>query len=246
MAQAPTDLKITGVTAAVDTGVITASQASIQLSENGKEIGARFEIYFGPVNEMKQILPSSRPPIPWEFYPIIGQITAVWGSFEVRLDLVIGWLIKETGKTLNHDPTRLNFRKRKELCKDLILLRFGASPAIPKFLTDVLSDAADLHWRRNLIVHGAISMVCEFVNVAPPRLRFMLRAEGRHNGKNLSQDYSFDNLENLYYKIAHLHGRLDFVVGREVDNPLLSSQDRQTLREFAENNLPSLPTPPMP
>jgi hypothetical protein len=191
VAQKPTDLKITGLTADIDVGgKITASTTSIQPDEEGSGFAARFEFYFGPVNEKKRILPSSRPPIPWEFYPFIGQITAVWGGFEVRLDQVIDWLIHETGKRPDRDPHRLNFRKRKELCRDLIRDRFAESPSVVEYLDKVLSDAADLHWRRNLLVHGAISMVCEFINLSPPKMQLLLRADGRHNGKPVTQDYS--------------------------------------------------------
>src|SRR5271157_1523736 len=92
-------------------------ETKLSLFHDGKTSGAlRFEMYFGPPDDPRYIKePSSRPAIPWEVYLPMGRIAATWGQFEVRMDMLINLLVAATDAPSNIG--RLNFRKRKELCR---------------------------------------------------------------------------------------------------------------------------------
>jgi hypothetical protein len=206
----------------------------------------KIEFNLGPIDHSKLIRPSARPQILYDFYPLIGQITTAWGTFEEPMDTLITWLIRETNSDIETRIDRLNFRKRKELCRKLIKIYFSPSPYIMSYLLKVLDDAADLQWRRNLLVHGHITYEADFMFTDPPTTTMRLRVTGRHNGKEVVETYSIDDLEAIYYKSLHLIGRMQFVHGVNIENPLLSLPDKLILLNFALKNLQSPPTPPTP
>jgi len=218
-------------------------ETKLSLFHDGKTSGAlRFEMYFGPPDDPRYIKePSSRPAIPWEVYLPMGRIAATWGQFEVRMDMLINLLVAATDAPSNIG--RLNFRKRKELCRSLVMAYFSAHPDIVAFLDDTLTLAAQAHWRRNLLIHGEIATVATW-KVGTSESKFGLRAKGRHNGKDVTLDFYRDDFDKLIGEIAHCYGRLDFLTGRDVNNPMLASGDKQILRDFVAKNLPNLATPP--
>jgi hypothetical protein len=218
-------------------------KTKLSLSHDGKNSGAlRFEMYLGPPDNPRYVKePSGRAAIPWEIYHPLGRVTAIWGQFEVRMDLLTQ-LIGAATKTT--PPHVRNFNKRKELCRSLIKSYFAPHPDIVSFLDETLTLAAQMHWRRNLLVHGQIATIATWI--AGGELRFGLKASGRHNGKDITLEFYPDDFDQLYGNLAHCYGRFDFLTGREVNNPMLSSQDRQTLLDFVVGNLTNLPTPPTP
>jgi hypothetical protein len=142
----------------------------------------------------------------------------------------------------DYSSTREKLQQRKELCRSLIKSYFAPHPDIVSFLNETLTLAAQMHWRRNLLVHGEIATIATWI--AGSELRFGLKASGRHNGKDITLEFYPDDFDQLYGNLAHCYGRFDFLAGREVNNPMLSSQDRQILLDFVLRNLPNLPTPP--
>jgi hypothetical protein len=218
------------------------TQTKLSLFHDGKDAGAlRFEMYLGPPDNPRYVKePSGRATIPWEIYHPLGRITAIWGQFEVRMDL----LTQLIGVATKTTPSQVrNFNKRKEQCRSCIKSYFAIYPDIVSFLDETLALAAQMHWRRNLLVHGEISTIATWI--VGGELRFGLKASGRHNGKDITLEFYPDDFDQLYGNLAHCYGRFDFLTGREVNNPLLSSQDRQILLDFVVRNLPNLPTPSM-
>lgn len=215
--------------------------AEIIYSDDGKTFTVNFHTYFGPINESKIQKPWSRPPIAWEFYPLIGQIATTWGGIEVRMNSLIPWMAKAASVEIPERWSRENFIKRKKLFVDLVKECFKSEPSIAHYLRETVAIAADCHWRRNLIVHGKIVAQWGWHVVSPPEFIFRLQVDGRHNGREVTEFYSLEDLEALFLRIAHTHGRLDFVSGHEMDAPMLSSQDILRLRDFAVGNHPRPP-----
>jgi hypothetical protein len=155
------------------------------------------------------------------------------------MDLLTQLIGAATKTTL---PYERNFKNRKQLCCRLIKSYFAPHPDIATFLDGTLTLAAQAQWKRNLLVHGKIATIATWI--VGNELRFGLKASGRHNGKDITLEFYADDFDQLYGDLAHCYGRFDFLEGREVNNPMLSSQDRQRLLDFVLRNLPNLPTPP--
>ena len=184
-------------------------------------------------------LRDGRAAIPWEIYNPLGRVIAIWGQFELRMDLLTQLIGAATKTTL---PYERNFKNRKQLCCRLIKSYFAPHPDIATFLDGTLTLAAQAQWKRNLLVHGKIATIATWI--VGNELQFGLKASGRHNGKDITLEFYADDFDQLYGDLAHCYGRFDFLEGREVNNPMLSSQDRQRLLDFVLRNLPNLPTPP--
>lgn len=183
-------------------------------------------------------------PIPDETCTWIGKITITWSLIEARLDELIAALLKSTATEPPANLERLSFKKRKELCRELLIAEFGDHAAILAEARDILGLASDKHWRRNFVVHGKLNSSLKAVgaNHEPLRIEVTLSTRSRHNGKETTLVFSGAAIETLFYEIGHVHGRLVQFVTPSAEIPGFSPDDKSRLRDFLVANHPNLPT----
>ena len=83
-----------------------------------------------------------------------------------------------------------------------------------------MNDAATLYWKRNVIVHGKIVM-----EMGGPAREIRLNATGRHKGETVTLRLLPDELEQIFYDIAHVDGRLTQFLSESPKIPDASSLD---------------------
>jgi hypothetical protein len=192
--------------------------------------------------------PFAAPPIPDEICTWIGKLAITWSFIELQIDELIAALAKVSVTPPPSNLERLNFKKRKELCRDLAKEVFSEDPQVLGTLQSILGDAADLHWRRNFILHGRLQSTLRapeiLANGAP--IGITIDARSRHNGRNTTLTFQDDGLERLFYDIGHVAGRLRNFVNAESGPAHLPSLEKQHLQDFLSANLPNPPTMQMP
>ena len=187
--------------------------------------------------DMRRIKKPSAPfSAPIEFLIPAGRLVLSWSSVERSMDRLIARMLIITGQS---EPgwQRRNFRKRKKLFRDLVKIAFHQNSFLEPYALETMNDAATLYWKRNVIVHGKIIM-----EMAGATREVRLIATGTHNGKTVSIRVLSDELEQLFYEIAHVSGRLIQLLSESPRIPGASSQDIQFLREFLRNSRPTPPT----
>ncbi len=132
----------------------------------------------------------------------IGRITAYWGDFENKLNLLLADLLK---KTERNEPNweRMSFENRKKLLKQILAsIRFEHNDVEGQDrIAKVLGKASDLQWKRNAITHGVYR-----VTIAPHSHMASWRAESFHNGRAVTVHLDPASLGKLWHDIAHLSG----------------------------------------
>ena len=148
-------------------------------------------------------------PIEPKLLELIGYIAVQWGHYEV----IINALIEAFHVRMYRQPPekwqRFGFRKRKELFLGIMSDYFtsiGWHDEIAPFKA-ICARAADLHWRRNIIVHG-------FYRVARETGPIRYTAWGNHKGREVSIQVTDPILRQLFHDLAHLNGE---VVARLAD-----------------------------
>lgn len=195
-------------------------------------------------NKVKQ--PFGAPPIPDDFCAWVGKIAITWGLVELHIDSLIAALESETGEP----PTakRQNFKKRRERCKNLSKRAFASNQTVTTTINKILSDAAEVQWKRNLIMHGQLKSKLYVRDGG--KINFRIEGEliikGYHNSKEVTLYYSVNDVEHLFYTIAHICGRLEQLVTLDAVIPEISSRDKLRLRSFLLANFPTSPTSPTP
>lgn len=179
--------------------------------------------------------PSTLFSAPTEFLIHAGRVVLSWSGIEQSMDRLITRMLIVTDQS---EPgwQRRNFRKRKKLFRDLVEIAFHQNLFLESYALETMNDAATLYWKRNVIVHGKIIM-----EMAGSTREIRLIATGIHNGKTVSIRVLPDELEQIFYDIAHVDGRLTQFLSENPKIPGASSQDKQFLQEFLRN---SRPTPP--
>jgi hypothetical protein len=184
-----------------------------------------------------------------------GKIALSWSDQEQMFDQFLAALLNATGGVGNVSWQRLNFKKRKELFRKRMKDVFRNDADVLSYLSTLLGDMADLHWRRNAIVHGKVRTHVTVNGVAPDlQVTVTMVIDTRHNGKDIHLELSDQDLEKLYCRSAHIAGRM-----KAVSEPLgfgsgpnLPFADRSALQAFLQTNHPSFanhstqPPPPQP
>jgi hypothetical protein len=194
-------------------------------------------------NEAKIKSPSWAPLIPSEFWPYVGQLAVCWGGFENQMNELISALLRATEIDAS-GWERASFKKRRGMCLKLTAMNFADHPEIIAHIRKAIVVAANVHWRRNLILHGDVT--CRVTGTAQ-RPHVTLEACGRHNGKDRILNYTAGQIEDLFYEVIHATALLRFGPG-DLEALRLASRDTQTLRDFAALNCcpPSEATQPHP
>lgn len=213
-------------------------------------IGQPFKPYgleLGSFDPARIRRPSSPVLLPDNTARLIGQTVLTWGSFEFLFDdLLTAILAANNTEMVSEWQRKLNFRKRHALMKKEARKLFGRRVWLHWYLSRVLKDALPLHRDRNLLVHGRLSVRVETGEVDDGELpgTAILCCAGTHRGKPIVREFSFDDIETLFYDMAHLAGRLKaFLANAAILE--ISSRDRSFLQAFLDKDYRSSATSPI-
>lgn len=131
---------------------------------------------------------------------LIGEITILWADFEYRLNTIIESMV-EDGSEPGWEVR--SFRKRKEMLLRIVKKNFAHSHDGISAFRAVCADAADIHWRRNVIVHGTLRF-----RILPQSKDTLYWSEGVHKGRLVEIPLDEENLDKLKHRIAHAIGAL--------------------------------------
>jgi len=177
-------------------------------------------------------------PLPKTFPSLIGQVAVYWGNFELKLNEILEALVAEGTPVKDLRWATRSFDQRKGLFRDRVTEHFSSHPNIVSHLLGIFDAASDLHWRRNIVIHG------QFISTIAPYSSTIskVRAFGIHKGNPIEAEVTEDFLDWLWHQIAMLTANLTdcFETEGERQHPL-SLQDRQTLRAFLDRNRPPRP-----
>jgi len=203
----------------------------------------RFEVPSIVLDTWKLRNPSFVPLLPAEFMPVTGRVAVMWGHFETIFEGLLIALAKAEGLA-EADWRSANFRKKRALLRELWETHLlPICPRVTQELDAIFPDIEPLYVRRNLAVHGQMSTAFD---VEDGRGVARLICVGRHRGREIRESFSSDQLDDLFYAVAHLAGRLARIAQ---GNPLSvrpPSPEILFLRDFLETKHPTYPNVAMP
>ncbi|UYQ71608.1 hypothetical protein OF122_16425 [Pelagibacterium flavum] len=171
---------------------------------------------------------------------LIGQIVVYWGAFEVRMDVMIEAISERLYKSPPQGWKRLAFKKRKELFRDLMREYTAALfPDLTQTFDQICGNAADLHWRRNLVAHGYYELGGDGEDDEAGAQGASYTAHGEVKGKSKSLPVTPDILEKLWHDIAHLNGALLVAInfmGGKVSSAGFVIPDKDLLQDQQSGN----------
>ena len=181
--------------------------------------------------------PSAPLAIPDRFCAPIGRIVATWGQFEAQFIDFLEAMIEQNGTQSTQTPRF--FRKRVQRFRNEMKLCFAPLPGLLDYLESLLTDATDLQWQRNVVAHGVYTSLVHVKKAANSPSVFVdvkMEATGVQNGKPVTLTLDKEGLENLYYKIAHLAGRMQRVAILGHSETFEPSHERSALQDFLRAN----------
>jgi len=112
---------------------------------------------------------------------------------------------------------------------------FRFYPLVALHLQSILTDAIDLQKRRNLLLHGHLTLraYTKWIE-GEPTAKPTIVATSQKKGNIISEEFDVGAVENLYYALANLSGRINrFAHPIRYDQfPHFSLQDISFLQEF--------------
>lgn len=196
------------------------------------------------IDRFKLRHPSIVQLLPQDFFLPIANVTVAWGFFEAAFEQALAAMTMSNGIP-DDDWRGFSFRRRRGLFDELLDATFPADPSVVALGRAVVRDSEPLYAKRNLVVHGRMAMEISVDNGAQI---VRLQCVGRFKRKELRDAFTADQLDDLYYQIAHLHGRLAVMMDGNLGPPV-TSPGTQTLQAFLTTNRqtdPTASTPPSP
>lgn len=195
-------------------------------------------------------LPFLFAPVPDVFYAPIAQIAILWGQFEHDFGNLLAAMIAANGagdsKVLFHSFENKAKRMHREMrC-------FDYYPLIAIYLKSIIADAVIAQSRRNLLLHGHVSIRIDPPPTAGAEPIYSIDALGRRKGMRVFERFSVEGLTDLAYDLGHLAGRITMFTSLvfPIPNPIsryLSPFDELWLLNFIKRYHPEpLPPPPEP
>lgn len=177
------------------------------------------------------------PPVPLEYYQPIGAVVVFWGTLETAIDGILKALLSHT----NYERPGwefLGFKSRKKLLRERIKAAFGSPSTISDAMLPLISSAAEMHWKRNLFVHG------HYVHTFPKSGMGHLEVTGKVGRKIITRKFTLEEIQRLYQDLSVLIGELTSLFDPNAPHSPLPSKDRQTLQEITRRHLrdANLPT----
>jgi hypothetical protein len=188
-----------------------------------------------PLDTRRIKTPSALSSPPTEFLIPAGRVVLSWSGVEQSMDQLITRMLVITAQSEPGWQHR-NFRKRKDLFRKLVKIAFDKRSFLKSYALGAMDDAATLYWKRNVLTHGKIIM-----EMGGPTREIRLIATGTHNGKTVSIRMLPDELEQIFYDIAHIDGRLTQFLSESPKVPGASSQDIQFLQDFSQSSRTTAP-----
>lgn len=180
--------------------------------------------------------PSAPLAIPDRFCAPIGRIVATWGQFEAQFIDFLEAMIEQNG---TGTKIRRNFPERVKRFRNEMKLCFSLLPGLLDYLESILTDATELQWKRNVVAHGVYSSLVHVKKAANSPSVFVdvkMEASGVHKRKPVTLTLDKEGLENLYYKIAYLAGRMQRVAILGHSETFEPSHERSALQDFLRAN----------
>jgi hypothetical protein len=179
--------------------------------------------------------------LPADFVPAIGKLAVAWGFFEDAFDRFLEMLA--TAEGVHEDKWRgLSFRRRRKLFSKLIACALGDCPSAIQLGAEIVRDSEPAYQNRNIVVHGRLST--GFTNHDGSPI-VSLVCVGRANRKEVQSDFTADQLDDMFYDIAHLSGRLHLLETGNLPLPPSSPEIPRLLAFLSTNRQPD-PKLPMP
>jgi hypothetical protein len=163
------------------------------------------------IDTWKLKLPSVYIALPPEFLNHVGGIVIAWGMFEKSFEDFLSAMIAESGNVYKGWQF-FSFEQKRGIF-DETKLCFSQCPVILASLSALMEDTKPQQIKRNVLVHGTIVLKIE---AAIPSLM----ATGRHKGQEVTETFTKDSIDDLYYEIIHAAGRMHQFVNPDL-NPFV-------------------------
>ena len=216
--------------------------AEIDISTNvGEDRSPRPDkvlLYSMTYDPRKIIAPSVFPPVPPDFFPGIGMIATAWGSIENSLDDLIRALVRGNS-TEEPGWEGRGFKWRKGFALKEIRRAFPSKLTIYAYYSAKLNLASDVMWKRNLLVHGRHFGTGDRQEDGSYKLS--ITVIGRMKGNEVQCKFTKDDLDDLFYTLAHIDGLISAPTLLNAHLQELSSEDKFELQEFLRKFHPNLP-----
>ena len=205
-------------------------------------IAARFNVTFLKDGEYTLIIP-----IPDAIADLIGRIVILWGGFELRMDLLIAFLLKALDRSEPKGWKRRPFNQRKGFFKELTATYTAKLfPSETVTFERLVTEATDLQWQRNTIAHGYIITSSQADPTSATGWSPKFFAVGERDGKEVLIALDEPTLEKMRHAIAHLGGNLMAAVHRmgaqmETRSPEVVVADKDFLQDHQSGSFQMLP-----
>lgn len=222
------------------TDIMTQPPTEI-IDENGNK---QHVISLLPVEIRYAKSPAKSLPLAGHFLEPVGRLILQWGMIEREVDRLIIRLHTSTNSELEERWHTENFAKRVKRLRRAARRGMGLYPKGHAYLTGMLDSAADINWKRNLLVHGDVGLKVVFRGEEAEQL---CRTTGRHNGRVVSLDLSIHQLKTMYSELEHIAAKLtDLTEGCDYAAEQLPLRDTRKLRELfgPAHQSPTNPTTP--
>jgi hypothetical protein len=179
------------------------------------------------LNPKKLKAPYVTPPYSAATIMHVGMIALLWGTYETRFNRLLNALIIATEDTSEPHWKFLDYKRRRQLCRKLIVSHFRMRPHVKNYLVKVLDDSAAIQNDRNAILHGKCAMV--LTAMPDTTMKTELMTAFRLNGKEITKKFTDDALETIGHDILHITGRLNLSFSPNTSVQGLSSLDMRAL-----------------
>jgi hypothetical protein len=202
-----------------------------------------FSLELGSFDPAKVKRPSAFVSLPDSLALLIAGIVTTWGAFERDFDDLLAAVIKANGTDEPNWRFR-QFNKRRTLMAAESRRLFDQHPAIRERLSSIVNDSVELQLARNILTHGKNWIKIETGEpkdgVLPGRIALVCFRE--YKRKPMIKEFTPDDIDRLFYDIAHLNGRLRWIIQND-EALALSSPDRSFLQGFLNRDYQSSPIP---
>ena len=149
------------------------------------------------INLAKSWIPMAYPLLPPEFIPFLAQIAIIWGMFENGFEEILATMFVANGQEAKGWQFFSFEQKQKLFKKEMKQIFWPYHPMIYLHLKLMLDDALRLQIRRNLLLHGKITIEVAGTDiVSDDRLRVSLIATGRRKKQTLTEKFNIDRIES--------------------------------------------------
>jgi hypothetical protein len=153
------------------------------------------------IDTWKVKLPSVYIALPAEFLNHVGGVVIAWGMFEQAFVDFLAAMIAETGNA--HKGWQFfSFERKRGIFEAEMALCFSKSHDVLARLSKLMKDTIPLQIKRNVLVHGQITLKIDGMEPS-------LIARGTHKRQEVIETFTKDGIDDLYYEIIHVAGRMN-------------------------------------